>query len=260
MLPKAQSFAYTVEPFDDNFMRHLSPAILGRHILASAELHAEARGFAGLTVGPSPMLWVLSRLVVEMETWPRLGERYVITTWIRRCYRYFTDRCFEVTDASGRRIGGAMTVWAMIDGGTRKPHLLDSLVGRQILPYCDQERPCPTKPFRKPETSNAQPVATRQVYCSDIDENNHVNSIRYIDFALDTFGHDFLATHSPCRIEMAYHSETQEGEILSLCRQVQADGSVCLSFGRLSASDAQAIGKPVCHSIITFRQNVQQNN
>ena len=94
MVQKVDSFTYTVEPFDDDFTGRLSWAVLGKHVLACAENHAGARGFDRLEKDGHRYLWVLSRIVFEMDEWPRRGERYTISTWIRQYYRYFTDPLF----------------------------------------------------------------------------------------------------------------------------------------------------------------------
>lgn len=227
---KAESFTFTVNPFDDTPTHLLTPATLGRRILACAELHAGVRGFARLEQDGCPLLWVLSRLVIEMERWPRLGETYTITTWVRRYYRYFCDRCFEITDGEGKVIGRAFTIWAMIDALTRRSHLLGDLVGKTMEPYCDAERQCNIRPLTKVKTPAGPLVDERVVYYSDIDENNHVNSIRYIDFALDTFPASYYTNNTPARIEMAYHNETAAGGHLCIHRAEQTDGSFHLSF------------------------------
>ena len=99
---KVDTFKYVVEPFDDDFTGRLSWNVLGKHVLACAERHAGARGFDRLTLdGHQRFLWVLSRMVFEMDEWPRLGDSYTISTWVRRCYRYFTDRYFDIANDEG---------------------------------------------------------------------------------------------------------------------------------------------------------------
>ena len=215
MVQKVDSFTYTVEPFDDDFTGRLSWAVLGKHVLACAENHAGARGFDRLEKDGHRYLWVLSRIVFEMDEWPRRGERYTISTWIRQYYRYFTDRCFDVADASGKIIGRVFTIWAMIDAETRRPQVLEGLFGHTFDPFIEMDRPCDVRPFSRIRVNKEQAAETRHTYYSDIDENNHVNSIRYIEHILDLFPVDAFKEKRVRRFEMAYVAETMATDTMA---------------------------------------------
>lgn len=212
---KTESLHYTVEPFDVDFTGRLSWNVLGKHILSSAERHAEARGFNHFSINGHRCLWVLSRMAFEMDSWPRVGENYTITTWIRRYYHYFIDRCFDIVDAQGHTIGHVFSIWAMINEQSRKPEMLTKLFGSAFDTYLDTERPCNIKPFNHIRVETDVPAYSRRTYYSDIDENNHVNSIRYIEFVMDSFPKEVFGNKQVRRLEIAYNSESYCGNKLS---------------------------------------------
>ena len=246
ILPKVDLYRYRVEPFDDDFTGRLSWNVLGKHVLACAENHAGARGFDRLEQNGHRYLWVLSRMVFDMEKWPETGDKYAITTWVRRYYRYFTDRCFEVLDESDCIIGRIFTVWAMIDAQTRRPQVLGELFGHTFDPYIDTERPFPMQPPGHSRMKAATPAYTRRTYYSDIDENDHVNSIRYIEFILDAFPKTYFADHEVKRIEMAYNSESYSDDELSFYLTKQPDGNAYHVIVKKNGNET------VCQSAIEF--------
>lgn len=256
---KIDTYKYKVEPFDDDFTGRLSWSVLGKHILASAERHAGARGFDRLQRDGHRYLWVLSRMAVDMQRWPRLGESYAISTWVNRYYRYFSDRCFEILDGDGHILGRAFTIWAMIDSETRRPKELDTLLGHTFDRYIDAERPFPKTSFSRIKIKTERPDMKRQTFYSDIDENNHVNSIRYIEFILDTFPKDFFETNEVSRLEIAYNSETLCGDELSFYISRASAGTYHFTL-RKNTDTRPLEGETVCHSLVGFKPTANISN
>lgn len=258
---KVDSFKFTVQPFDDDYTGRLSWSVLGKHVLACAENHAGARGFDRLTLNGHRFLWVLSRMSFDMISWPKLGEEYTISTWICRYYRYFTDRCFDIRDAKGNIIGYVFTIWAMIDETTRKPQVLEELFGHTFDPYIETERYCSIQPFSRIRLDNSFCLHNRPTYYSDIDENNHVNSIRYIEFILDTFPKELFSTHQVGHLEIAYNSESYCGDQLGiLVKEVATDKYNIVVKKNLDDERNQQTGETVCHCAVTFEPMVKQEN
>lgn len=254
---KVDTFNYIVNPFDDDFTGRLSWAVLGKHVLACAECHAGARGFDSLERDGKKYLWVLSRMIFEIDVWPRLGDKYSISTWVRRYYRYFTDRCFDIRDEQGNVIGRVSTIWAMIDAETRQPQNLTDLFGQTFDPYIEEERPCDVGHVSKIRVNQEQPIYERKPYYSDIDQNDHVNSIKYIEFLLDAFPKSNFENNEVSRLEIAYNSESRYGDTLSFYIGLAADSpedTFHVVVKKVGADTEQV----VCHSSITFRSLIPE--
>jgi acyl-ACP thioesterase len=249
---KIDTFKYVVEPFDDDFTGRLSWNVLGKHILACAERHAGARGFDRLNEDGHRFLWVLSRMVFEMYEWPHLGDNYAISTWVRRYYRYFIDRYFDILNAEGRLIGRVFTIWAMINEKTRKPEALNELFGHTFDPYLETQRPCDMQPLSHIRMATESPISTRRAYYSDIDENNHVNSIRYIELILDSFPKELFSSHEVKRLEIAYNTESYCGDSLSFYSQPSAPDDYFVVIKKNVGDPQQPLGETICHSAVTF--------
>lgn len=217
--PKSSRFDYVVEPFQEDFTGRLSWHVLGCKILASAGMHADSLGFGMKQLFPRHYAWVLSRIIIEMNEIPCTGCDYSIETWIRCIYRTFTDRCFAIYDTNGKLYGYAYTVWALINTETHQPVNLEQLPGRGFLEWADADKICEVTPFSRLRIKADKSVRTFAAQYSDIDINNHVNSIRYIEHILDLFPKENYREHPVSRIELAYHEEAYAYEPLSFYKE-----------------------------------------
>jgi len=220
----ASTYSFNMEFFEEDFTGCMSWNVLGKRILRAAAQHAEDRGFEKVIIEGRTYLWVLSRMVIEMDRMPRTGEQGTITTWLRSAYRFFTDRCFEISDAEGNVYGRVLTIWALIDSDTREAVDLAGTLGNRLDAYIDAERPLAVERGARIRNNDMQPVAEREVFYSDLDKNGHLNSIRYIDYALDSFPKWVFQQSRPRRIEIAYSHESYCGDTVKVMRKEAAPG------------------------------------
>lgn len=220
---KIGSYDFVAEPFHVDFTEKLTMGVLGNHLLNCAGIHAAERGFGIAELNENHYTWVLSRLAVEMEEMPRAYEKFSICTWVENVYRLFTDRNFEIVNAAGKPIGYARSIWAMISMETRKPADLLALHGGGITDYiCDKE--CPIEKAGRVKVNEAEPVARYTAKYGDIDLNGHVNSVKYIEHALNLFPLEMFREKSLRRFEVAYVAESYYGDTLCFYREQVGEG------------------------------------
>lgn len=215
---KIGSYDFVAEPFHVDFTEKLTMGVLGNHLLNCAGIHAAERGFGIAELNENHYTWVLSRLAVEMEEMPRAYEKFSIRTWVENVYRLFTDRNFEIVNAAGKPIGYARSIWAMISMETRKPADLLALHGGGITDYiCNKE--CPIEKAGRVKVNEAEPVARYTAKYGDIDLNGHVNSVKYIEHALNLFPLEMFREKNLRRFEVAYVAESYYGDTLCFYRE-----------------------------------------
>lgn len=256
-LKKADTYAYKVEPFDADFKGRLSWEVLGKKFLSAASFHAGARGFNSLEKDGIPYLWVLSRLVFQMKKWPKAGENYSITTWVRSQYRFFTERAFDICDESGKLCGQVLSIWAMINSQTREPADLTSLFGDVFEQYLDPDRFFGVKRTGRIRVANQEAANFRTAYYNDLDTNGHVNSIRYIEYLLDAFPKEKHETQNVERLEMDYCSESYCGDAFGIYLDRQDDDKFLAEI-RKPATNAEESPTITCKCAITFSKNKEK--
>lgn len=213
---KTSTYRHSVEPFSEDCLGNLSWGNLGNLILRTATLHATEHGFGYRQMIQVHHAWVLSRLVIEMPVLPRTGEDFDITTWVDRLYRQFTDRHFTLTRPDGTVLGCATSIWALIDTETRQPADLTRLPDGGFTAALVPDRPAPCAPMGRVRLRNPQPAGTHRAAYTDLDINGHVNSIRYLELLLNTYGAAQLREHPVRRVELAYCLESYEGDELQI--------------------------------------------
>lgn len=222
---KIATTKFTCEPFHADFTGRLTMSVLGNHLLNCAGQHASARGFGMARLNEEEHTWVLSRMAIELtDQLPMQYETFEVDTWVESVYRLFTDRNFALRNQKEETIGYARTTWAMIGMKSRKPIELNSLYDGLINDYVCPENPCPIDKPSRIKVNSDDIAGSFTAHYSDIDINEHVNSIRYIEHVMDLYPLDYLRTHRLKRFEIAYVTESYCGETLNLYRCSEEEG------------------------------------
>ncbi len=164
--------------------------------------------------------WVLLHIAIEIYRAPEEGEKIEIETWINDCNRVSSTRNFTLRNSRGDVIGEASTQWCMIDLNARRAvNLMDAKIN-----YAQhiQSRPATISIERRlPSIDVEQPILTAQHIASDrdIDFNNHVNTIRYIEMMIEQLPADLQCRVAPTRVDIHFASESKLGDQLSIKQQ-----------------------------------------
>lgn len=245
---KIDNYPFYVEPFHVDFTGHLFLGVLGNHLLNAAGNHSQRRGWGISHLNESHYTWVLSRLSIELtDCMPAQYEHGEIKTWVESVMKLFTNRNFAILRPDGTPYGYARSVWAMIDVETRRPCDLLSAFDGDILNYAvePEENVCPIEGHGRFRFRDAQLVRTIDTYYSDVDINGHINSIKYIEHILDLFPRERFTEQRLRRFEIAYKTESYQGDRLSFYEQPVNDNEVDIEV-RKNESDV------VCQAKICF--------
>jgi acyl-ACP thioesterase len=88
------------------------------------------------------------------------------------------------------------------------------------------------------DADNSQKTLRRVMY-SDLDMNNHLTSMRYLDWALDCIDIDYLNTHTVQTVDINFMHETPVNEDVTLLCQQSGESYVVsgeLASGKTSFS------------------------
>lgn len=129
--------------------------------------------------------WMLLGMRVIVDRYPCCGEDVTIRTWpgINKNITY--PRYYEIFDSNSKKIAYAASSWGLVDMGLRKLMLPRSAKG-MIPNFSDIKREPPLQEPRR--LHSAEPEGKEFIFSpciSDIDENGHVNNIRYVKLVTD---------------------------------------------------------------------------
>jgi len=175
--------------------------------------HADHLGLGYSDLMGQQYIWVLSRLSVQMEEYPRWGDRIRVKTWLAGTGRLFALRQFSIADLSGKILGTARSAWLVLDLKGRKPqkieplfkhlqHLFDHLPGEE-----PEKLPAPVQPELK---------KSYEVRYTDIDVHHHVNNIKYMEWVLDSVPLEINRTHQIHTFGINFLAESSYEDVLSI--------------------------------------------
>ncbi len=205
--------------------KHKSPQLsdLIVKVIDSAGDAAEKLGCGVEMLISMGITWVLSRLSIEIYKQPSSLDDLRIETWIEDCSRIATTRNFILTNRDGERIGVATSQWCMIDFTARRPVDLTKL-GFDYTQHVHPRDIEIERPRKIPQIDSFEGEVSTSYHLAnglDIDINNHVNTIRYIDMMLDMIDEKYRKEYSNLRLDLHFANESLLGDELTINHKEQ---------------------------------------
>lgn len=183
--------------------------------------------------------WVLSRVHLTMDRYPRGGDTIRVRTWVASKTPYFTVRDYELYNTAGNIIGRATTSWAVLNMKSRKPVKLS-----EALPEFPMN---PTRAINDefgtlPVLDNSQKDLLLPVLRGDLDSNRHVNNTVYAAWALETIPEEVDRTSRLTEFEIAFRSEALYGETI-IAKLANGETDDCYIHRIESCSDGRELAR-----------------
>lgn len=203
----------------------------------TATVHCNRLGLSRAATDAMGIVWVLSRSSVSLERAPRLGETVSVETWPLPPRHLFFPRANAFRDAAGEVIGGAMSLWVLMDVRTRAIVGSDAVLAR--LPKNDDMPAGIPLGAVRPLAGEAVEETLCPPY-SDFDLNGHVNNTRYLDWTCSALGHAAMAERRVRRFSICYEREVRpdetirtelvrQGDLFSFCGFAEAHRCFCVN-------------------------------
>lgn len=189
-----------------DFLGNLSLDRIVDYLIQAASQHAFSLGFGATAMRNRNTAWVLSRMSIEINRYPRPSDVLKVETWISSQGNLFTNRNFRIRDQQGHVLVEAISMWAVLNLNTRKPLRLSDFFDQDYTLIMDNFSVDPPKNISLPDSFNQK--TSRKVLYSDLDINNHLNSIRCISWLLDLFSTSQFQSHHLKSFMINYLSES----------------------------------------------------
>lgn len=191
-------------------------------LLDSAGSHAEDNGFGKQFISNEGCTWVLSRLNVVLHSFPKDYQELYVSTWVRDIKSAFSMRVFEVKDAEGTTVVSATSLWSVINLKSRRLVPIQNIISREEMVCTDDVK---AKIPKKMIFERGEEVAKTEAQYTDLDFNCHVNSNRYIQWALNSYDLDFWKKNYLKQLEIAFNHEVYYGDMVSIYKNNRGEVS-----------------------------------
>lgn len=162
--------------------------------------------------------WILSRMHVRFERYPRLYDTVLLQTWHSGVSGPLFTRDYLMLDPSGEVLIRATSSWVLMEISTRTIARTD-----RILDLMSPEPQCAERALDAnapkvvwPKGLQAEFSVPHEVRYSDTDYNGHANNARYPVWAYDALPLDFISAHHPKDFCINYNRELHPGETVEL--------------------------------------------
>ncbi|KAG1330892.1 oleoyl-acyl carrier protein thioesterase, chloroplastic [Cocos nucifera] len=212
--------------------------------------HAQSVGFStdGFATTPTMrklrLIWVTSRMHIEIYKYPAWGDVVEIETWCQGEGRIGTRRDWIIKDLpTGEVIGRATSKWVMMNQDTRKLQRVSDEVREEYLVFCPRT---PRLAFPEEDNGSVKKIPKLQEPAehsrlelvprrADLDMNQHVNNVTYIGWVLESMPQEIIDTHELQTITLDYRRECQHDDMV--------DSLTSLELSDDYSTNGSAIGK-----------------
>lgn len=165
------------------------------------------------------VFWVLSRLTLRFDSWPRWPCVLTVDTWARSTKAVFALRDFRFGNETDEWVGRGSSAWVLLKN--RKPQRPEPWVAlyeqtRPEEPVAEMPAALPAlnAAFEAERRAEALVRRTHGVYADweDLDMNGHVNNVNAVGWCLAQHTYEFLTEYQPETLEANFLAEMFCGE------------------------------------------------
>ena len=207
---KTYTQEFRIASYQTDLTARMKPSAILEIMQEMAGAHAEMLNVGRSRLDPMNLAWVLTRVEVRMERYPRSGEMIQVETFPMPNRRVFFPRYFIFRDSEGKQIGCAGSMWVVLDITTRKMANAAEIVA-SMPDNSDLNAPM-GMPATVEEIAAASQESLRIPVYTDLDVNGHVNNTRYLDWCCNALGIDVMRTHEMRRFAVNYNQEILPGQ------------------------------------------------
>ncbi len=183
--------------------------------------------------------WILNRVAMQLDRYPRLDETVTIQTWAPRLTQFKGFREFRIV-VGGETIGRISTLWLYIN--------IEKKAFSKI-PF-EIEQAFPVRPddiyfesldrLRLPKPKSNSLATSISLRYTDIDGNHHVNNAAYMDMIQTALHHQNLDTR-PRTVEIQFAREISPDAESVTVQLESADEKTIFGIG--TAEEVAAFGR-----------------
>lgn len=152
--------------------------------------------------------WILTYWQVVIERYPKMNEKLQVSTWASKFKGMLADRNFCMTDADGKRLAYAQSVWVYMDmekGRPVRPEQDEVDAYGQCEPLdMDYE---PRKIILPKTAVSLEPFPVRRYH---IDTNEHVNNCQYVQMAMEVLNQEKIIR----QVRVEYKKSAVFGDVI----------------------------------------------
>lgn len=181
-------------------------------------MHSNKAGYGVYEIPQTHLSWILLEWKLKVIRRPKYTEKIKVLTWSKGAIKYYSFRDFEVYDEQGNLIVIASSKWVLLDIEKGKivkitPELNEKYEPELNKAVFEGEANEIFEKIKEPDEYQYETEYT--VRRSDIDVNNHMHNLNYIELANEALPEDVYRGASFNEVRITYKKE------IKLCETVK---------------------------------------
>jgi len=243
------SHNYLVHYYEIDNKNKLTLPTLIHYLEDIAILHSDDLGYSLEYFDESHQGFMLLKWSINIYQWPKFKQTVHLKTTPYSFKKFLANRAFKAYDPDGNLIADADTVWVFCDTKTRRPVRVSDEMHNNFGVTTESANLFSNLDDVEPITEGAYKTQIT-VQKTDIDTNNHVNNVRYIEWALQSLPDDFISTHAVTSLRAHYKKELQLGDQAELVSDIVNPESNLTTRHSFYNQD-----KEICHLKLEWKSN-----
>lgn len=209
---------FKIHTYDVDFKNQVKISSIFNYMQESATNHANHLKIGYANLSKEDLFWVLSRVKIEIINLPKLGDKIRVETWPKRIDKLFVLRDFKFYNSENKIIAKATTAWLIIDSKKMRPKRPKLYIEK--LHHFKNEHSLYEVPDKISWTDKTQFLFEKRVSYSDIDINQHMNNVKYVELIMDSFPQDIFKEKEIKEMQINFISECKFEDIIHIFRGV----------------------------------------
>ncbi|KAL9170120.1 hypothetical protein ABFS82_04G123200 [Erythranthe guttata] len=167
------------------------------------------------------LIWVVTRIQVQIEKYSSWGDVVEIDTWVDAAGKNGMRRDWIIRDYNTRKIiTRATSTWVTMNRETRRLSKIPDEVKNELLPFYLNRAAIATEntdreKIEKLTDDTAERIRTGLApRWSDMDANQHVNNVKYIGWILESVPINVLEDYNMTSMTLEYRRECRQSNVL----------------------------------------------
>ncbi|TXG57277.1 hypothetical protein EZV62_018590 [Acer yangbiense] len=174
------------------------------------------------------LIWVVSRMQLQVDHYPIWGEIVEIDTWVGASGKNGMRRDWLIrSQATGHIFARATSTWVMMNEQTRRLSKMPEEVRAEISPWFIQKQAIKedvAERINKLDNKAKYAISGLKPTRSDLDMNHHVNNVKYVRWMLENIPDQVVQSHQLSGIILEYRRECSSSSIVQSLCEPEEDG------------------------------------
>lgn len=214
---------HTLKVYEVNCFGELKLLSLFNLLQEVASEHADTLGMGYQSCLQAKVAWVAASYRVDICVLPRIGQDFIIETWIADLNAVVSQRCYRIKDKQGNVLIEGMTNWALISSDTLRPVAITKNLSVDIKQIDGEKLSFSSDKIKLQLPERTDFECHFMSRFDEMDTNFHINNAIYPTWAAESLSPEWQETKVPTRVQINFKTPTKAFEKIDITTQISGE-------------------------------------